>query len=32
MLGGELATGPTPDGGWEVSAILPATTTTEDAP
>ncbi|MBP2400935.1 sensor histidine kinase [Streptomyces syringium] len=23
MLGGELATGPTPDGGWEVTAILP---------
>ncbi|GAA2238475.1 sensor histidine kinase [Kitasatospora cystarginea] len=26
MLGGELATGPTPDGGWEVTAILPADT------
>ncbi|WP_367429986.1 sensor histidine kinase [Streptomyces celluloflavus] len=25
MLGGELATGCTPDGGWEVTAILPAT-------
>ncbi|MFE1174038.1 sensor histidine kinase [Streptomyces sp. NPDC058773] len=24
MLGGELATGPTPDGGYEVTAILPA--------
>ncbi|MBB4888205.1 sensor histidine kinase [Streptomyces netropsis] len=24
MLGGELATGPTPDGGWEVTALLPA--------
>ncbi|MEU0670257.1 sensor histidine kinase [Streptomyces lavendulocolor] len=23
MLGGDLATGPTPDGGWEVTAILP---------
>ncbi|MEU6952537.1 sensor histidine kinase [Streptomyces sp. NPDC045714] len=33
MLGGELATGPTPDGGWEVTAILPTRTeTTEDAP
>lgn len=33
MLGGELATGPTPDGGWEVTAILPTgTETTEDAP
>lgn len=33
MLGGELATGPTPDGGWEVTAILPTSTeTTEDAP
>ncbi|WP_103530641.1 sensor histidine kinase [Streptomyces sp. SM11] len=37
MLGGELATGPTADGGWEVSAILPATTApaldpAEDAP
>nr|WP_239144384.1 sensor histidine kinase [Streptomyces sp. SID14515] len=32
MLGGELATGPTPEGGWEVAALLPATTTTEDAP
>lgn len=37
MLGGELATGPTPDGGWEVTAILPAPTSspafdpTEDA-
>ncbi|MFG3405881.1 sensor histidine kinase [Streptomyces sp. NPDC048142] len=37
-LGGELATGPTPDGGWEVTAILPATVpapttaATEDAP
>ncbi|MFF9739537.1 sensor histidine kinase [Streptomyces sp. NPDC014376] len=24
MLGGELATGPTPGGGWEVTALLPA--------
>ncbi|MGW2182167.1 sensor histidine kinase [Streptomyces sp. NPDC001732] len=24
MLGGEIATGPTPDGGYEVAAILPA--------
>ncbi|MCG3044307.1 histidine kinase [Streptomyces sp. S1A] len=24
MLGGELVAGPTPDGGWEVTAILPA--------
>ncbi|MFI8962954.1 sensor histidine kinase [Streptomyces sp. NPDC053493] len=24
MLGGELAAGPTPDGGWEVTATLPA--------
>lgn len=34
MLGGELATGPTPDGGWEVTALLPTgtTETTEDAP
>ncbi|MFD5201502.1 histidine kinase [Streptomyces sp. NPDC058375] len=39
MLGGELATGPTPDGGWEVTAILPTSTeatettkTTEDTP
>lgn len=33
MLGGELATGPTPDGGWEVAAILPTGTgTTEGAP
>ncbi|WP_257138393.1 sensor histidine kinase [Streptomyces sp. rh34] len=33
MLGGELATGPTPEGGWEVTAILPTSTeTTEDAP
>ncbi|WP_411083258.1 sensor histidine kinase [Streptomyces sp. cmx-18-6] len=23
MLGGDLATGPTPEGGWEVTAILP---------
>ncbi len=31
MLGGELATGPTPDGGWEVTAILPTgTETTEE--
>ncbi|WP_042507586.1 MULTISPECIES: sensor histidine kinase [Streptomycetaceae] len=35
MLGGELATGPTPDGGYEVSAILPVQappTRTEDRP
>ncbi|MER8263316.1 sensor histidine kinase [Streptomyces sp. NBUL23] len=33
MLGGELATGPTPGGGWEVTAILPTgTESTEDAP
>lgn len=32
MLGGDLATGPTPEGGWEVTALLPATTTTEDTP
>jgi hypothetical protein len=25
MLGGDLATGPLPDGGWEVTAILPVT-------
>ncbi|MGW7251811.1 sensor histidine kinase [Streptomyces decoyicus] len=37
MLGGELATGPTPDGGYEVTAILPTHTAEpaepgEDAP
>lgn len=33
MLGGDLATGPTPGGGWEVTAILPTSTeTTEDSP
>ncbi|MEE1941366.1 sensor histidine kinase [Streptomyces sp. TRM 70361] len=26
MLGGELAAGPTPGGGWEVTAVLPADT------
>ncbi|MGW8490589.1 sensor histidine kinase [Streptomyces sp. NPDC055886] len=35
MLGGEMATGPTPEGGWEVTAILPVSTqptrTTEEA-
>ncbi|MGY0233811.1 sensor histidine kinase [Longispora urticae] len=31
MLGGELATGPTPDGGYQVTANLP-TTAPEDAP
>ncbi|CAM5601922.1 hypothetical protein SCALM49S_01663 [Streptomyces californicus] len=35
MLGGELATGRTPDGGWEVTALLPTSTqtprTTEEA-
>jgi signal transduction histidine kinase len=30
MVGGELATGPTPDGGYEVLAVLP-TDTAEDA-
>ncbi|MFF0434034.1 sensor histidine kinase [Streptomyces sp. NPDC004327] len=30
MLGGELAAGPTPDGGWEVTAVLPAPLTTKD--
>ncbi|WP_412538209.1 sensor histidine kinase [Longispora sp. K20-0274] len=33
MLGGELVVGPTPDGGYEVTAILPTKTTTlEDTP
>ncbi|MGC0312391.1 signal transduction histidine kinase [Kitasatospora acidiphila] len=27
MVGGELATGPTPDGGYEVTAVLPSTAT-----
>ncbi|MEL5958645.1 sensor histidine kinase [Streptomyces sp. CLV115] len=31
MLGGELATGPTPDGGYEVTAILPAPPSAEPA-
>ncbi|GAA3364606.1 hypothetical protein GCM10017744_064060 [Streptomyces antimycoticus] len=40
MLGGELTTGPTPDGGYEVTAVLPthhpdpstaATETAEDS-
>ncbi|MGW4161518.1 sensor histidine kinase [Streptomyces sp. NPDC004788] len=31
MLGGELAAGPTPDGGWEVTAVLPAPLSTKDA-
>lgn len=31
MLGGELVTGPTPDGGYEVTAILPAPPTAEPA-
>ncbi|MFD0339993.1 sensor histidine kinase [Streptomyces sp. NPDC127117] len=31
MLGGELATGPTPGGGYEVTAILPAPPTAEPA-
>ncbi|MFE7318016.1 sensor histidine kinase [Streptomyces sp. NPDC057555] len=31
MLGGELATGPTPDGGYEVTAILPAPAARSDA-
>ncbi|MFD5984072.1 histidine kinase [Streptomyces cyaneofuscatus] len=30
MLGGDLATGPAPGGGWEVTAILPVTGDTED--
>lgn len=32
MLGGELATGPTPDGGYEVTAILPAQAATPADP
>ncbi|MGY5124963.1 sensor histidine kinase [Streptomyces nigrescens] len=32
MLGGELATGPTPDGGYEVTAILPAQAAQPDDP
>ncbi|UYB38196.1 sensor histidine kinase [Streptomyces sp. Je 1-4] len=32
MLGGELATGPTPDGGYEVTAILPAQAAKPDDP
>ncbi|MFJ7325110.1 sensor histidine kinase [Streptomyces cyaneofuscatus] len=32
MLGGDLATGPAPGGGWEVTAILPVTGDTEDLP
>lgn len=32
MLGGDLATGPAPGGGWEVTAILPVTGDTEDIP
>lgn len=36
MLGGDLAAGPTPDGGYEVAALLPVTVTTatthEDGP
>lgn len=32
MLGGELATGPTPDGGYEVTAILPAQAAMPDDP
>ncbi|MGW9248518.1 sensor histidine kinase [Streptomyces badius] len=31
MLGGELATGPTPEGGWEVTAILPVDAGTKTA-
>ncbi len=31
MLGGELATGPTPEGGWEVTALLPAAAPLPDA-
>ncbi|WP_344963913.1 sensor histidine kinase [Streptomyces thioluteus] len=32
MLGGDLATGPTPDGGYEVTAVLPTAHPTEDTP
>ncbi|MGA5469143.1 sensor histidine kinase [Streptomyces arboris] len=32
MLGGDLATGPAPGGGWEVTALLPVTGDTEDLP
>ncbi|GAA0411861.1 sensor histidine kinase [Streptomyces luteireticuli] len=32
MLGGDLATGPTPDGGYEVTAVLPTTPSAEAAP
>ncbi|MFF2568814.1 sensor histidine kinase [Streptomyces sp. NPDC058084] len=32
MLGGELAAGPTPDGGWEVTATLPAPLPTQPHP
>ncbi|WP_214107487.1 sensor histidine kinase [Acrocarpospora catenulata] len=32
MLGGELAAGPTTDGGYEVTATLPVRTPVEDAP
>ncbi|MFG2640223.1 sensor histidine kinase [Streptomyces sp. NPDC048370] len=32
MLGGELATGPTPDGGYEVTATLPAPSATSVLP
>ncbi|MFJ7068141.1 sensor histidine kinase [Streptomyces sp. NPDC101115] len=32
MLGGELAAGPTPDGGWEVTATLPAPLDPKDGP
>ncbi|MFJ8843817.1 sensor histidine kinase [Streptomyces cyaneofuscatus] len=32
MLGGDLATGPAPGGGWEVTALLPVTADTEDLP
>ncbi|MFD5322781.1 sensor histidine kinase [Streptomyces sp. NPDC127092] len=32
MLGGELAAGPTPEGGWEVTATLPAPLDPKDGP
>ncbi|MFD5915222.1 sensor histidine kinase [Kitasatospora sp. NPDC058201] len=32
MLGGDLAAGPTSDGGYEVTAVLPTTTPHEDGP
>ncbi|MFF8600167.1 sensor histidine kinase [Streptomyces sp. NPDC015232] len=32
MLGGELAAGPTPEGGWDVTAFLPAPLDPKDGP